>query len=76
MFAVLVTSQYIDYIYSICACMSMWIFVTDVQNLQEVLMTIIQGCSEFPDPQSQKACFGMTVYMCFLGVIAILRYEV
>ena len=56
--------------------MSMWIFVTDVQNLQEVLMTIIQGCSEFPDPQSQKACFGMTVYMCFLEVIAILRYEV
>lgn len=30
----------------------------DLQNVNQVLMSIVHGAVEIPDPQSQKSCFG------------------
>ncbi len=32
-------------------------YVADAQNLQQVLLTIIQGAVDIPDPLGQKTCF-------------------
>lgn len=31
----------------------------DMENLRQVLFTVIQGAVEIPDPQGQKACFSI-----------------
>ncbi|BFZ08391.1 hypothetical protein BsWGS_11430 [Bradybaena similaris] len=40
----------------VCNCLDV-LRLQDVQNLNQVLMSIIQGAVEIPDPQSQKSCF-------------------
>ena len=32
---------------------------SEMQNLNQVLMSIIHGAVEIPDPQSQKSCFSI-----------------
>uniref|UniRef100_A0A0B6ZHY5 Exportin-T n=1 Tax=Arion vulgaris TaxID=1028688 RepID=A0A0B6ZHY5_9EUPU len=40
----------------VCNCLDV-LKLQDMQNLNQVLMSIIQGAVEIPDPQSQKCCF-------------------
>ena len=35
------------------------IFVAESNNLQQVLLTIIQGAVDLPDPTGQKICFSI-----------------
>ncbi|GFO01906.1 exportin-t-like [Plakobranchus ocellatus] len=40
----------------VCNCIDV-LKVQDMQNLNQVLMSLIHGAVEIPDPQSQKCCF-------------------
>ena len=33
--------------------------LSDTANLEQVLLTVIEGAVELADPQAQKACFGI-----------------